>query len=201
MSNSTIQTTPFSVKDIRSVANIHHECINLGFLSQLGPGFLFYLYKSIDECNDTVLIIISDNDNVIGFITGATSGLRSVFSHLLKKHLIKILLVLLPHLFSFSKLKRIAEIILHTNENKSNNPNAELLSLAIQKNYRGSGAAKELFEQLVRDFQNKDIKDFKIIVGEKLGAAHSFYRKMGATEIDTIRVHDTSNSTVYKVSI
>jgi len=201
----TIKKRFLSKEEIKEVANIHHEYLNTSFLSQLGAGFLFYLYASINECNETELIIAKSDRHVIGFVTGAES-LKPIYTYLLKKYFFQASFKLIPHLFNLSKLKKITEVLLYSkNEvqlsDTKHHPKAELLSIAVKKEYRGSGAAQELFHQLAAQFMLKGHSDFKIIVGSELEAAKRFYTKMGAKKIDKIHIHKEEESFILKVRI
>lgn len=201
MLKSEIKITHITDEEIRAVANIHAESISLGFLSQLGPKFLFYLYKSIYECSQTELILAKDNDLAVGFITGCSS-LKPVFKHLLKKYLIQTTISLIPQIIKPFNVKRIFEIITYSTKesNALSSPSSELLSLAVIDSYRGSGVAKDLFEELQMQLKLKGFSEFKIIVGEELIQAQRFYERMGAIKFDTIDLHKNSTSFIYKAS-
>lgn len=202
MSEFKIKNAGLTDQQIRETALIHLESINLGFLSQLGADFLFYLYKSIYECSETELIVATDGGRVIGFITGASS-LGPAYKHLLRHYCFKTFFSVLPHLFSFTKAKKIVEIFLHARQadQEGEYPANELLSLAVRDEYRRSGIARELFERLKEEFGKRGISVFKIIVGDELYPAQKFYERMGAFKIGELEVHKGSKSIVYKVEI
>jgi hypothetical protein len=73
-----------SVNDVyEQVARIHIACIDQGFLSTLGPRFLSLLYQSIDETENSTLIVARDKDRIIGFVAG-TLEIREVYRTLVK---------------------------------------------------------------------------------------------------------------------
>lgn len=199
----TLSSKDISESEVSQVATIHYEFLNTSFLSQLGPKFLFYLYDSIYNCEETELIIAKDKDHVVGFITGASS-LRPVYKYMLKKHLLKIIFSLLPTLLSITKIKKILEVLNHSKHEDTAgskvSPRAELLSIAVKSDYRGNGVAQSLFKELSSQFKKKGIASFKIIVGDRLIAAKNFYMKMGATEIGEITIHQGEQSTIFKVN-
>ena len=201
MIKSEIKITNITDEEIRAVANIHAESISLGFLSQLGPKFLFYLYKSIYECPQTELVIAKKNNLTLGFITGCSS-LRPVLKHLLKNYFFAASISIIPKLANVSTIKRIFEIITYSTKDtdKLNLPPVELLSLAVTEPYRGYGVAENLYEKLQYQFKLSGLTEFKIIVGEDLLQAQKFYERMGATKVDTIDLHKNSTSFIYKAS-
>ena len=193
---------PYSDDEIKAVALIHYECINLGFLSKLGSDFLYYLYKSINNCDETELIIAKDNNQVIGFVSGATT-LRPVMHYLIRHYFLQTTVAIIPHLFSIKNIKKIYELLKYskTADQENNLPEAELLSLAVKEKYRGSGVAQMLFSKLMAAFKEKGHDKFKIIVGEELGPAKTFYRKMGAIESGSLNLHGSSQSILFTVEI
>lgn len=201
MNKHIIKTASYN-DEIKAVALIHYECINLGFLSKLGPGFLFYLYLSMQNCDEIDLIVAKDEQTVIGFITGATT-LKPVLNYMLRHHFFRVILSIIPHLFSIANLKKIFELANYTNINEQigYHPEAELLSLAVKEEFRGTGVSQDLFLALKERFKIKEHKQFKIIVGEELKAAQLFYKKMGAIESDSLNLHSNSQSIVFKVEI
>lgn len=201
MKEYVIKTTNITDDELKSVAQIHIKSINLGFLAQLGPTFLFYLYKSINECEQTELIIANNDKLTIGFISGCTS-LKPAYKHLLKKYFIPTFISLVPKLFNFTTIKKIFEIITYSSKdtNTLDNLSSELLSLAVIESYRGSGIAECLYKQLQLQLQLSGFSEFKIIVGNELLQAQKFYEKMGATKVGIIELHGNSSSFIYKAS-
>lgn len=186
--------------DYLQVGELHAAAIEQGFLSQLGPRFLSLLYEAIDQSSSAVLIVESRNGRVCGFVSGGT-GLGPVYRLLLKR-LPSLIAVLWPVLFSPRKLRRIAEVVLHTRkEPAANLPNAELYSIAVSSEFRGTGIAEELYRSLRSAFAERSITEFKIVVGDTLAPAQAFYRKMGAERVASLQVHDGLGSTVFVDSI
>lgn len=193
----------FEDDELRAIGNLHYKCIDLGFLSKLGTKFLFYLYKAMSVSDDVVVIVAKDQDHVIGFISGTQGSFYNVYKNLIKRHFFSVSLVLIPRLFRFSNFKKILEILFYTKEenNLSDLPKAELLSLAVAKEYRGSGVSQELFIMLADHFKEVKINNFKIIVGEDLNGAQKFYEKMGAIRERALEVHSGKSSVIYSVNI
>ncbi len=62
-----------SKNELKQVAELHVKYLETGFLSQLGAGFLFYLYQSMHQSQETLLIIAKRNDEVVDVVSGASS--------------------------------------------------------------------------------------------------------------------------------
>ena len=202
MGDIRLKSNNFLDTEIRQVAELHVSCLNTGFLSQLGSGFLFYLYKAMSKSTASDLVIAKKRDEVVGFITGSSS-LKPIYSYMMKHYFIQIFFNILPHLFNISKVKKIIEIISYSeNKNSKNNfPEIELLSLVVSEQARRMGIAKKLFDELVIQFKQREVSDFKIVVGENLEGAQRFYEKMGAKKIGVIEVHKGERSIIYGVSV
>lgn len=182
----------------RQVAHLHAVGINQGFLSTLGEPFLAMLYETIDEDPSCVLIVYEREGKIVGFVSGAES-LRSVYRRLLKR-LPKLVWTLLPVLFSFKKIIKLIELLLHNRKDKSieGAPRPELLSIVVASDQRGSGIAEQLYRSLCKRFADQGKSNFCIVVGDALAPAHRFYKKMGAEPIGHIEVHSGQGSVVYR---
>ena len=194
-----MQRTPTRGKYVfRQIAQLHAECIDQGFLSSLGVPFLTLLYEAIDSESSCVLNIKERQNKVIGFVAGA-QGMGPIYRRLLINWP-RLFLALLPSIFSFTKMKKIVEIIVLSRTAKPvlHCPRAELLSIAVSKVDRGKGYAETLYESLCENFKTLGVTEFCIVVGDALIPAHRFYRKMGAKVIGTIEVHRGQSSVVYK---
>jgi ribosomal protein S18 acetylase RimI-like enzyme len=180
----------------RQVANLHATAIDRGFLTELGEPFLTLLYRAIDEDASAVLITRSEEDRIVGFVSGG-SGLGPLYRRLLRRGP-SVAWSLLPTMLSPRKLRKIAELLWHSREEKADRlPQAELMSIAVSPDLRRSGCAAGLYRELCQHFRRHGVGEFKIVVGDALGPAQSFYRKMGAEPVSQITVHGDATSTVF----
>lgn len=187
-------------KDIVSkVANLHKKNIKAGFLSSLGSEFLQCVYKSISLSEDSILIVYMENDNVIGFISG-TKNLSKVKKILKKKYFPILIKIAIKLIINPLKLKKFLETYKYSSENKDIFPynlKTELLSIVVDTNYRGKGIASMLYRELIKFFKERNVKEFKIIVGAELKEAQKFYEKMGAKKVGEFELHKGNKSYVY----
>lgn len=182
----------------REVAHIHAVCINQGFLSSLGEGFLALLYEAIDADPNSALFVEYVEGKLVGFVAGGM-GMGTVYWQLIKRWpwLVN---SLSPVLLNPAKLKHIIEIVWFGRKQKllSDCPKAELFSIAVLEEARGCGVAQRLYRALGENFAAEGERAFCIVVGEKLIPAHHFYQRMGAVPIGEISVHDGQSSTLYR---
>lgn len=183
----------------QQVALLHINGLDQGFLATLGENFLALLYRSIDECTESVLFVEPEDETegVQGFVTGST-GMRPIYRQMLK-HPLSLLTALVPSLFSIARIKRILEISRYGkgSEQSAELPSYELLSIVVSGASRGTGCAERLFMKLASYCKSNGISAFKIVVGDGLAPAHKFYRRMGAIENGRIEVHEGQGSVIY----
>ena len=182
--------------DIENVALLHREYINTGFLSSLGSPFLELIYQSMVNSNNAFCIVSKDNNQIIGFSSGAIS-VGAFYKDFLMSNIIKASMILLPKILNLQFVKKIFETLLYPSRKEQNLPNAELLSIVVDKDYRGKGIAQKLFGKLEEEFRSRNIKQFKVIVGSKLIAACKFYEKMDGILYSEIEVHKGEKSRIF----
>lgn len=181
----------------RQVAQLHLRSLDQGFLGTLGEGFLALMYEAIDRAEGTVLLVAEDGGQVQGFITGGT-GMGSIYRTMLRSP-VRLGLALAPALLRPAKVRRILEILRYSREAAlpGGLPEAELLSLAVAPEWRGTAVAEGLYRRLVEDFRRRGVGAFRITVGETLAPAHRFYQRMGATVAGEVEVHGGEISKLY----
>jgi ribosomal protein S18 acetylase RimI-like enzyme len=184
--------------DYRKVAQIHLTCIDLGFLSSLGPRFLALLYESIDADEKSILILEKQQDKVIGFVAGGRS-MKSIYRKLLISFP-RLFIALAPAMFNPMSLKRIFDLMYFGRSKKPlpSCPEAELFSIAVIDSARGGGLAQKLYGALAQRFFQEGESAFCMVVGETLSPAHRFYKKMGAVPLAQVSVHPGQSSTLYR---
>jgi len=143
---------PHDENTLRQVGALHASCIDQGFLSSLGPRFLTVLYRAIDRSDDAVLIVETDGNGVIGFVTGG-SGMRPIYRQMIRDWP-KLILALLPIVFQPRKVLGILEILRRRDKDDpgSDLPRHELFSIAVAPSARGTGVAERLYDRLTAHF-------------------------------------------------
>jgi len=179
------------------IGELHASAIDQGFLSTLGAPFLSLLYEAMDEAQDTFVIVEEQDGKIVGFVSGGV-GMGPTYKRLLA-HPIRLIKSLLPSALNPKGLIRMLEIVFRgaVQSGLEELPDAELMSLAVQAEYRGEGVAAGLYEQLQDRFQSIGVDEFKIVVGQDLRPAHRFYARMGATAAARVEIHRGAISVVY----
>jgi ribosomal protein S18 acetylase RimI-like enzyme len=187
-----------STEVYRQVAHLHATNLDQGFLSSLGIGFLTELYRAIDHCPQSVLIVKSEQDKVVGFVAGLAGPMTLIYKLLMQRLLIWSM-PLIPILLSPSRMRRVLEILRYTKKGipRTDLPVAELLSIVVTPDHRGNGSAEALYTALTAYFKQMQVTKFKIVVGGNLAPAHKFYQRMGAQPLADLELHQGAKSVVY----
>ena len=182
----------------RQVAHLHAANLDQGFLATMGVGFLTELYRAIDKCPQSVLIVKCEQGKVIGFVSGVAAPMFVVYRRLMRRFLIWSI-PLFPVLVSPARMSRVAEILRYAKSESPHHdlPIPELLSIVVAPNCRGKGIAESMYADLIEYFRQMQVAQFKIVVGEKLLPAQKFYVRMGAQPLAEMELHQGTKSVVY----
>lgn len=180
-------------KDAKEIAKIHKEEIRKGFLSSLPMAFLEKLYSAVVESD--FIVIVENDGRVVGFMAG-TTDIKKLYSVFLKRYFFHSVIILFFKIFSFFALKKILENLLYPKK-EQNLPKAELLTVAVKKEFQGKGLAGEILAVFLREMKKREVDVFKVIVGEELKPAIKFYEKSGFKFLKNIALHGNESSRVY----
>lgn len=193
-----LRENDLETRDFRGVARLHVSALEHGFLSRLGVGFLTLLYKSIASSPTCWLLVAKDQDRVVGF--GAiTANVDDLYKRFVLRHALRSVCMIGPRLLFSVSLRKVLESLCYPFRKKQKNAaaeitKAELLSMAVAADCRGTGLAQDLYREIRTTFANAGIGQFKIIVGARLEPALRFYRKMGAREVTRLPMHKGEES-------
>lgn len=193
-------------KEAEEIAEIHKKEISFGFLSTLKKSFLTKLYSAVIRSSYSFCLVAKEKEKVIGFVSGVTNVDR-LYLYFLRRYFFHSVVVLLPQAFNFKNLRKILETLFYPirkignffkkGTKKEKLPKAELLSIAIDKNFQRQGLGGELIKGFISEMKKRKVKEFKVIVGENLRPAINFYKKHGFGWVKNITIHKKQPSRVY----
>lgn len=154
------------------------------------------MYQTMITSQNAFCIVAEKNEEVIGFVSGATS-VGGFYKEFLKNNFLRASIILLPKVFNPLTIKKIIETLFYPAKKERGLPNAELLSIIVERNYQGKGISRKLFDSLIKEFKNRGIDQFKVVVGLNLKQACRFYEKMGGFLHSEIEVHKGEKSRIY----
>lgn len=195
-------------EDAVTIANIHKTEISGGFLSSLSPAFLKRFYLALIESPASFCVITKENGQVVGFVAG-TTNLNAFYQYFLSHYFFQSFFILLPNIFfppqrdpakAVTSFKKIIETLLYPSKEQSL-PKAELLTIAIIKEFQGKGVGGLLLEPFIVEMKKRNVDAFKVVVGESLPQAIAFYEKNGFTFVKNVNIHSNAISRVYVYKI
>jgi len=182
------------------IARIHQEEINQGFLSQLGIKFLAKLYEAMIVSSFAFVVVAKENNRIVGFISGCYD-VGKFYRDFYRKYAVSSFFTLLPKVFKISFLKKVFEILKYPKNKQKDLPKAELLTIALLKDFRARGIAQELFKRFLSEMRDREIDIFKVVVGESLPRAIGFYEKVGFKLHSFVSIHKGEKSRIYTYNL
>ena len=199
MDRFIIQKTDFNQEDISQIVAIHRKEIGQGFLSSLGDKALQLIFSLAAESKSGVLLAAKDAEQgqACGFVLG-TVDTRAFYRDFLFTKSLSAVISLAPKLFSFEKLRKVFETLLYPSKSEIQEmPKAELMDIAVLRNYQGTGLAQLLFYKFSEVLRESGVETFRITTGESLVRAQRFYERLGAKEVASIQIHQGQETLVY----
>lgn len=183
----------------QKIAKLHRDSIKTGFLSTLPLNFLASLYASISKNKYAILIlairdkdkfqfvnskdIIDCNAEIVGFISG-TLNIKKMYKSIIIKNFFQFAVLLLPAIINWNTIKKIFETLFYSNSNsikKTEIINSELLSIAVDPNFRKQKIGQALITQLEEYFDKNKYFTYKVVTFSQDTVSNSFYLKNGFT--------------------
>ncbi len=184
--------------DAAAVASLHQQEISFGFLSSLPHMFLAKFYEGIIRYPGGFCVVAEDGGRVVGFITGITD--MRAFSRFFLRNFFFSAVFLLPRMIGISTIRKLFESLRYS-QHQDDLPKAELLTMAVVRDFQGRGVAKEMFTLLLGEMKARGVKAFRVLVGEKLQGAIAWYEKQGFRLTESTSVHDKERSRIYLYTI
>lgn len=178
MSPAAPTILPLTAGHAAQLAALHQAGLRAGFLSSLGPRFLTQLYAAIPATTDGFGFVAEDKGRVVGFVTCA-DRLGAVYKQALKARGLRMAIALLPTVFRWGVARQIVETLLFPARIEDKFPPAEILSIVVAPEARGSGVARDLMSQAFAEFRRRGIRQLKVQVWTENPAAKRYYEKCG----------------------
>jgi len=195
MSGKLIKFGKANPSDSFRIACLHKREISMGFLSQQPTAFLKILYSFLIK--KEIVYVAKIDGKVIGFVSG-TSNTGRLYKNFITQNFLNLIPFIIKVIFSPAFIKKSFESLLipkKLSSNKSFNL-PELLSIAVDKNFRGKGIGERLVKCLENEFAENGVLQYKVIVGAQL-IANKFYRRLGFVKKGEVIIHNEEISNIY----
>jgi len=165
--------------DLYELVEIHKTEFNSHFLPSLGKQFLLLLYSNLLNNKDVSILIEDRDSHISGFVIGS-KNFDQVFKDILTSNIFKYLKIIIPQIIKSPLLiKNIFESIFYPQKDNLKSPHAELVVIAVRKNFHRKGIGRKLILALEKKFNAQGIKRYKVSVNADNHTAINFYESMG----------------------
>jgi ribosomal protein S18 acetylase RimI-like enzyme len=112
-----------------------------------------------------------------------------MYRRVLRRHALRFGAAALRHAFSVRMIRRVLNTLRYPAKVEDQYPSAELLSIVVAPEARGSGAATALLEALLAEFRARNVAAIKVMVRADFERANAYYRKHGFRLAGQITTH------------
>lgn len=176
-------------KDCWEVAKIHKGALKGDYLPTLGFNVLKTIYIGLLKDKESFGYVVQDNKKIAGFITGSENT-KDLFKKIIKKEFFSlsyhVLVALIKNPLLISNLIQTFKY----NKKAKTDTKAELISIALKKEYRGKDLGSKLTKALTNEMARRDINKIKVTVNKSNTGANKFYQKRGFRHIETFIIYN-----------
>lgn len=170
-----------NISDVPKIAEVHEKSFREFFLTSLGRNFLEVYYSSCINNDNTIGIGLFDNEgNLHGFATGSIQSLGYHKALLLQNTFLFFKSLLFVSLRRPKVIFRLAKNINKKSNKIDDKQYAELLSIAILPNLKGSGYGKVLLEEFEKKVKSRSASKIALTTDyNDNDSVIKFYNKCG----------------------
>jgi ribosomal protein S18 acetylase RimI-like enzyme len=170
-----------NISEVKKIVEVHEKSFKGFFLTSLGGKFLQTYYTSCVNNSMTVGIGLFDNyGNLHGFATGTVQSLGYHKNLFLQSPLAFLKSILYVSVRRPKIILRLAKNMNKKSDKKDDKQYAELLSIAVMPNSKGSGHGKILLEEFEKKVKNRGASKIALTTDfENNDSVVNFYKKGG----------------------
>ena len=192
---TAVSIRPGRPEDAPRLAALMVEGLQTRF-SHLGNGVVRLLHQHMIASRHCLCLVAERGGRVAGYAAVILSGRKFYREFLIRRGVLCGLLAL-PRLISPSNLRTVWAALTYFPAAGSDDPEAELVSLVVGKESRGSGVGRDLWDGLVLALQSRGIPKLKITTDVRNEAANRMYSNRGCRLVRTQPLYHDSQLNVY----
>ena len=187
--------------DCSEIAEIRLGAKEWGFLPAMGKTFYAELLKATCASKYGFGIICEDkHEKIAGFVCASIDLPRYHFDIILRKGIVLIFIAIISCVKNPKLISGLIQYIRYPQSEPCKNIKAEWLTMVIRKDYRGKGIGREITTNLIEEFKERGVKQFKSTVPANNLISCSLHEKYGFRLVDTFDLHGSCmNMYVYDV--
>jgi glycosyltransferase involved in cell wall biosynthesis/ribosomal protein S18 acetylase RimI-like enzyme len=186
-----------SAFDVRALARLHTSSMPNAFLPALGERFVTELYRSLTSQPGAVVIVAENGTGVIGFAAG-TRSVAEAYRRFARRYGVRAAVAAAPRLARPALLRRAWETATYAPRSRDL-PEAEVLSIAVDREARGHGLGRRLTRELLGDLAAIGVEEVKVVVDAANRPANGLYESVGFRRVARLEVHRGTPSNVWVI--
>ncbi len=178
----------FNEMDFSEISRIHYKSLSYrSVLTLYGEHFLTEIYKIIVEKQIGFLVIAKD-EHIFGFACAITDNSRLMKTLLLSlnKLIFKMITAIIKRPLLLFKTLEMFKYSSNAKETK-----CELLSIAIEEEYRGNKIGSKLLLYLEKEFKKLHINKYQVTVHTEMINSNNFYKQNNMRLSNTFNMLNT----------
>jgi|AGTN01.3.fsa_nt_gi Acetyltransferase (GNAT) family. len=158
-------------EDIRHAVRLHGDHIGHSVFSRLGPGFLAAIYEGMLSSRHGICLVCETGPEVTGFMAAATDT-RALMRDVMIRRAWRLLFLAMRSPGPYVRLmKQLRTTFSYFGKTRTREPSAELLFVALDRQYRGRGIAAGLMQSALVEIKARSISSVKVSVAQDNTAA------------------------------
>jgi ribosomal protein S18 acetylase RimI-like enzyme len=194
----TVSIRKASPDDSRAVAALHLAEIPWGLLTSMGPRFVEAFYKTLLGSDLGFAYLAEREGRPIGYVTGVVHW-RKFYRAFLRRNLLMAARVVMRRLFDVSRWRRLLETTRYATSSAVSD--AELLSIALRPEARGTGASNGLVRALLDEFARRGVRRVRVTTASDNVAAARVYERTGFELVGEEEIHPGERAKVYVITV
>lgn len=166
---------------VEQIVVTHLLTLSDSFLNNFGKYFLKIIYQNSIDSEDSICLILSENEKVEGFAL-ATKNYSTFFKNALRKNKVSLLInILKESIFNPKNILLLTKSLPNLLFSKEE-PRAELQFIAVSTSQQGKGYGSSLVRKLTEELSDIGINQFYVGTQSSDPLSNKFYQKMGFTK-------------------
>lgn len=171
-----LQINQLRPQELKEVVNIHLQELTESTLNKFGSKFLQVVYKSAVKNNNNILLVLKEDNKIIGF-TLATKSSSNFYHQIITENFFTLTWEVIKSSLSHPKLILETALWFLLPQN-TNQKTAELQFIAIDKSYQGKGWGKKLIQKLTQKFSLFHIHKLQAGTWASNDRSNNFYKRL-----------------------
>lgn len=184
-------------EDSPAIAALHRRHIPWGLLSQLGEGFVTAFYAALIRSPVGFVFVAEQGGRLLGLASGVVRWRRFYWEFLL--HHPWPALAVLAASFRQDRWRHLLKTSRYATAGSL--PSAEVVSIALEPDARGTGLGGELMRPILGEFAARGVNTVRVTFAKRNVGATILYEQLGFRFHSQVEMHAGQPSVVYVISL